>query len=139
MIQRRYGTKMVKAGLLALGVALGGCSTLDTRTPEEIVADRAQQHLDALMARDYEKAFGYTTPGYRAANTARMYSSAYAGAGFWLGAKVDQVVCTPAEAPVKCEVRAKVTYKAPRQKLDLERILNHRWLNVDGVWYRYEG
>ena len=40
-----------------LAVLLSACASLDPVSPEEMVAARAQQRLDALMVYDYDAAY----------------------------------------------------------------------------------
>ena len=66
---------------------LPACSILDTRTPEEIIAERAQARLDTLRARDFEASYQYTTPGYRSTENVGQYGTRYSGSSMWTGAQ----------------------------------------------------
>lgn len=106
---------------------------LSGKTPEELVARRAQERMDALLAQDIDKALSYTTPAFRERTTSGRYAGRYAGVVNWQEAKVDRVDC---EAE-RCNVRVLVTYQLPRPRITNTRPLDEVWIKVDGKWYIY--
>jgi hypothetical protein len=72
---------------VAAALALSGCGqdapTVDDRTPEEIVHERAQQRWDALLAGDIERAYGFITPAYRATSSLELYRARFGSAIQW--------------------------------------------------------
>jgi len=127
---------MTSIGLLASAfVLLAACAGtgLSGKTPEQVVEQRAQQRLDALMAQDITKVMTYTTPTYRMRVTPERYASRYAGVSSWTEARVGQVNCEED----RCDVKVMVTYQMSRPKMINTRPLDETWIKVDGSWYIY--
>ena len=122
---------------LSLSVALGGCSALGMRPAEEIVAQRAQERLDLLMNGGWKQAYEYATPSYRATAPLSMYSSRYGGAGMWIEARVDKVICEGDE-PTRCDVLTMIKYKPPSGGFVMPRVLEETWIFTQGDWYKFE-
>lgn len=116
---------------------LPACSTFDSRSPEEIVADRAQKRVDALMAGEYEVSYQYTTPSYRTTEGVGRYGTRWAGVGMWLSATVSKVECRGGERIDRCKVAIEVLYKAARYEPTVT-FLSEDWLLIDGDWYLYQ-
>jgi len=124
---------MWTAFLLSGLLLLGGCSS--PATPEEQVAKRAQEWADALLAKDLNTAYTYTSPSYRQSATPGIYHARIAGAGSWTGAEVTEVVC---EQPEVCEVTIKIEYTAGHMgAVTIGRPIDWRWLKSDGQWWLY--
>ncbi|MFT4519771.1 MAG: hypothetical protein ACI9JM_002168 [Halioglobus sp.] len=122
------------AGLLpVLAIALvSGCASLgDNMPPEEAVTVRAQAWADAVLARDLDAAWEFTTPNYRKNTSVQLYSGEVAGSRRWTAVKVGSVDC---EVDV-CEVRVMVDYTVKRLKMSNSRPLDYKWLLVDGRWW----
>jgi len=118
---------------VVLGVAILGlaaCATVP-KTPEEAVAVRAQAYLDALLAQDIDKAYQFTSPGYRELNSLARYRLRIAGIGAWTADEVGEISC---QEDV-CDVELMVTYRLVRQRMENTRPLNHRWIKSDGNWW----
>lgn len=128
----------IRAGLhLLLGLALAGCSSLpmqktDDRPAEEIVRERSQARLDALLAKDIETAWGYTTPSYRERTPQpRLYYALMGGSVNWTQARVEKVEC----AEDACDVITMISYKLKKPPIENTRPLEERWIKVDGEWW----
>ena len=132
---KQSGAFLQVSVLFALLLAFTGCSIIDPRPAEEIVASRAQQRVDALMAGDYEAAYAFTTPGYRTAESAARYGTRWSGVGMWRAAEVSKITCN--EAATKCMVALRVTFYA-RQFGEQTTSLREEWLLIDGNWYVYQ-
>ena len=120
-----------------LALTLAGCSGLpatkatDNRAPEEIVRERSQARLHALLAGDIAKAWTYTTPSYRERADYRHYAALVGGSGSWTQARVDTVTC----GEDACDVITEVTYRLVRPPVENTRPLDERWIKVDGEWW----
>ena len=114
-----------------------GCSVLTPKTPEEIVAHRAQKRIDLLMSGDYEASYEFATPGYRTTEGAGRYGTRWSGVGMWLSAVVTRVDCGGTVETDRCEATVKVNYKAARFE-PTETYLKEDWLLIDGNWYLYQ-
>ena len=128
----------IRAGLfLLLGLALAGCSSLpmqktDDRPAEEIVRERSQARLDALLAKDIETAWGYTTPSYRERTPQpKLYYALMGGSVNWTQARVEKVECTEDT----CDVTTMISYKLKKPPIENTRPLEERWIKVDGEWW----
>ncbi len=110
-----------------------GCSTQSSMSDEEIVRKRAQERLNALVAQDYEKAYSYASPGYRAGVSAGAHFPKFAGAGSWTKGIVKEVTC----AGDVCDVKTSISYTLLRLNLTNTRPMSQRWIKVDGKWWIY--
>ena len=90
------GRRGTMGSLKALGLTIGcvllaACAGVSApTTPEDIVAQRAQAHLDLLLAEDYARGLEYTTPAYRAGRGLNSYTRSFAGAATW---KIGRASC----------------------------------------------
>ncbi len=123
--------------VLFIFVGFSACSVLDGRTPEELVAYRAQQRLDTLMAGDYKASYEFTTPGYRSTEGPGQYGTRWAGVTMWLSAQVTNVTCAGGEQADRCKVAIEVSYKAARFEPTTTFLAEH-WLLIDNNWYLYQ-
>jgi len=121
--------------IFGMTFALAACS--EPRPPEEIVSERAQARWDALVARDYEKAWEYYSPGFRAENSADLFAAEISRRPVkWTAAEVLESQC----AVKRCEVTTEVTYTVPRapgQLADMggRRDLTETWIEIDADWW----
>ncbi|WP_157484945.1 hypothetical protein [Gilvimarinus polysaccharolyticus] len=125
---------MLKVGLSSLGILmLVGCASNLTKTPELAVSDRAQTRVDALMMGDYEKAYKFTTPGYRSSFPLNRYKSSYLGASGWTFAKVNNVQCDESV----CNVTIDIRYKSAYASGEIASQLTEKWISIDDKWWLY--
>ena len=125
------------AAMLGSALWLAGCAALQPKTPEEIVAQRVEQRWAALIARDFDKAWGYTQPSYRAAFKREDYAKRFGTAGQWRGVQVHGVTC---EAE-RCAVRIRLTTRLmlpPAAGRDVVGFLDETWVREDGQWWFYQ-
>lgn len=116
-------------------LALTSCATVATvASNEEQVTLRAQDWLDALRQRDFDRALEYTTPAFRSVTSKSGYSGRYAGAATWTDGKIDKVVCDGD----RCVVRFLVSYRLGRPRIENTRPLEKVWIQQEGQWYIYE-
>lgn len=127
-----------KARTIVLGMVIAscvtGCASLGLfQTPEERVEQRAQERLDALMARDMEKAFSFLSPAYRKTTTWQRFSGKYAGVANWREATIKSVECEVD----RCDVNISIRYQMIRPKVENTRTQKEVWIEVGGEWYFY--
>ncbi|MDO3385238.1 hypothetical protein QWI17_05225 [Gilvimarinus sp. SDUM040013] len=121
--------------LLFATLIVAGCAgQFKSSTPEETVGRLAQERLDALLAKDLEKAYEFTSPAYRSSVSLARYKPHVAGAAGWKSGKIDSVSCEEQ----LCDVRYIVTYRTAFIKTDLTTQINERWINIDGNWWLYQ-
>jgi len=118
--------------LIAL-VFFVGCATQTPKTDEEIVQQKAQQRLDALLATDFEKAYSYASPAYRNSVSLNRHKPKVLGAGMWTKGEIQSVTC---EIDY-CDVVSKIHYRSPQIRAELPTEIRNRWIKIDGKWWIY--
>lgn len=122
--------------LVALA-ALSGCAgngVLATKTDEQIVWERAQARLDALINKNLKEAYKYASPGLRAVESVNEYHARVAGAALWTKAKVQNVDCV-ADA---CQVNYWLSYRLLRFGMtEMSQGMQEKWIKVDNQWWIY--
>jgi len=121
-------------GMIAL---LAACS--DPRPPAEVVEERAQARWQAMVARDFQGAWEYYTPGFREQMTAVEFEGEMARRPVqWTDAEVFEVNCADDEP--RCEVRVRVDYQAQAAvpgvgMLKSKSGVTEIWLQIGGEWW----
>ena len=130
---------MIRMIALSLAAAsLSSCAMLDTRPPEEIVAERASNRATLLLEGDFEGSYAFTTPGYQTLETVGQYRRRWRGAAMWTGVEVASVTCDVSSEPSqRCEVVMAITFDAPRMP-EVTTHMTESWLKVKNVWYFYQ-
>ena len=122
-------------GVLGIAVLLGACATTGGGSADAVT--RAQARWDAQIAGEYETAYGYFSPGYRAAFPLEAYRSQMrARTVRWTQATVQDQAC---EENV-CKVRVSLEYEvdlATRGAGTVTSVssLVESWIESDGTWY----
>lgn len=120
------------AMLLLLGLVISACS--DSRPPEQIVQERSQARLEALLDKDISKAWTYTTPSYQKLATPGQYLAQVQGVKRWTNGAIESVSC---EGDV-CNVVTMITYKHEALGYENTRPIEDKWIKVDGQWWLYQ-
>src|SRR5690625_1360812 len=129
------------AGLLAAAALVAACGPSaeeDARSPEEIVAERAQAWWQARLDKDFCAAWEMATPGFREATSREIFIDGKSiGNIRHLDAEVMHVEC---EEQV-CEATVDVFYQpvgAPGAlaKMKTKTTNKEKWLKIDGQWWR---
>lgn len=118
---------------LGLGVAwmLASCAS-GPASPEAIVRDRAQARLDAIIAGQWEKAYGYLSPASRAVVSLEAWRSGLPRATVWRRAQVHAVACEVLD-------RCKTTVVIHHQPLVMGGRMGTIDSAVDEIWVLDEG
>lgn len=122
---------LAASGALAL---LAGCAALSPKTPEQIVAERAEARWNALIKRDYAAGHAYYQPAFRATFKPEEVIDADGGPPRAYGVRVHHVSCQPE----RCRVRMVFQVKAPisrRESWDIETVRDETWVRQDGQWW----
>ena len=134
---------LLAAGLLA-GCAAPGAGSSSAAAPaasttkvENAVSVRAQQRWDWLMAGKFDDAYTYTTPAYRALNTAQDYRNRFSSGAKWVDPKVDSVTC---EGDERCRVKIVLGIQVPARGFTkpTRSVIFETWLPEDGQWWFYQ-
>ena len=97
--------------------------------PQKMVAQRAAARWEALMQKDFAKAYSYLSPGTRDVMSLDLYRAKIRG-GIWKKANVDTVSCEQDQ----CKVLMAIEYSY-RDIKSLETRLDENWLRQDGEWW----
>lgn len=113
--------------------ALFGCATSMNANlaPDEIVAKRAQGWADALLNKDLQGAYEYTSPNYRSYASVGRYNARVAGTVVWDKAEVYKVQCDSE----LCDVWIMVEYTSQRTGVEVRRPREYQWVQVKGQWW----
>ena len=128
-----------RAALLGLAVAALAACAGGTRQPPKPAVERAAERWQHLLAAEYETAWEYLSPGYRAKIPANRYAAQTAARPVkWTSAEVQGEECDASGEA--CDVRVKLGFRV-RSRLpgvgwvDATDIVVERWLLLDGAWY----
>jgi hypothetical protein len=119
------------------GKPAGAGSQSAPASAEDTLKQRVSERWVALTKRDFQQAYQYESPAYRAVYTLDDYRGGFGGQVAWKRAEVTQVAIHGERA----EVMVKVDYKAalPMQGAEVVDGLTHlqeNWINEGGTWYR---
>ena len=124
---------------VCLAAIVSGCAIFDSRPPEEIVAERAQERVELLRAGEYDAAYAYATPGYRSTETVARYGTRWSGVKMWLSADVTNTRCEYDDEGFtdSCKAFLEVTYIAAGHG-EQTTLLEEPWILIDSRWYLYQ-
>jgi len=105
----------------------------EQRSSEDIVRERAQGWVDALLQKDLEGAYAFTSPVYRQSSRPGVYHARVSGAASWTGAEVNRVTCEQDT----CTVRVLISYAVAHMKVSNTRPMDYTWVQHEGEWWLY--
>jgi len=120
---------------LLLAMLASACAT--TQPAKTDIKQRAQARWDALLAGDYDTAYGFYTPGYRSSHTRADFEIAMRVRRIeWSSAEVQESSC---EADV-CTVVTRVGYQVKRAVPGVpvwnsKKNLLEKWIRTEGEWW----
>jgi hypothetical protein len=116
-------------------LALGACAT-SPATPELAVRERASELWQARVAGNFDKAYGYMPPSYRAITSVERYKAGFGGAVKTTGAEVISVTC---ETQDKCVTQMKVEARAVllRGSAPIVTHFDETWVREGGTWWLF--
>lgn len=118
-------------------IASGAPQATPASTPEAALRARVAAYYAALMADQYEAAYGFFPPGYRETWSAQAYYQIHPPVGKYLSVDPLSVKCA---SETVCDVVVSVRFRfAERQEvlggIEVPMDVSSRWLNVAGEWY----
>ena len=138
MRARRFTRPLAALATATLAASLlAGCAAFGAATPEHAVQERSAERWKALIAGDFNKAYGYMAPSYRAVTSLERYSSSIGGVATWVGAEVIRVEC----ATEKCTARVNIEAKPAATmhfKANITTGVDETWLLEDGQWWLFQ-
>lgn len=133
----RRWLRLAALGLVAAFAA--GCASIGAgyHAAEEIVLERAQARWNALVERDWNAAYPYTTPAYRAIVPLKRYGNQFTGPLQWESAKVHSATCEEARCTVRVEISFRMLLPGHTDRLS-STFVDEVWVLEEGSWYKYE-
>ena len=113
----------------ALALVLVGCAAPAGKSDEAVIAERALQRWNAVIAGNYDKAYEYISPAGRSIVTPEGFTKSMKP-GFHKSATVQAVKCS---APEVCEVQLEIEYEFQGKRTKTP--LPERWVKQDGTWW----
>ena len=109
--------------------------------PEQALEERVAARWQHMIDRDFESAWDLYPPGFRRTTPQDDFARDLSRRDFrWLDASVMDWECSEN----RCDVQVEVTYQVtsgPRgiSGMQMSRIINETWVNVDGRWWYGDG
>lgn len=123
---------------LSAVLALTACASLSSKPPPEQVRQRATERWQALVGGEFNRAYTYTTPGFRAVVSPDSYRNRFGGAVIWLGSEVIDVNCPDTD---RCVTHVRIDFKpAMGRKFDtkMSTHVDETWLLQEGQWWFFQ-
>jgi hypothetical protein len=130
--------KHLSAAFFAVLLAACGTTGSVMEKPEQYLAKRAEARWNSMIAGDWEKAYGYFTPGYREVNEYEAFRLGMVNRQVnWSAARGKAVEC---ESEEKCLVKIDIDYSLVGGMRGVPEVAATRnqtetWLNLGGEWY----
>lgn len=114
---------------------LGACATQPPGG--SVVEQRAQQRWDALLASDYDTAYGFYSPGYRSSTSRVDFEISLRTRRIaWIAADVQESECSGDSCTVVSKVRYRAASPVPGvPKWENDRRMEERWVRTNGQWW----
>jgi hypothetical protein len=130
----------VKFGLglfLPMAVLLVACDTDSQRqaVPEERVQARAEARWQALLAGEYEQAYGFLAPGFRSRVTLDSYRGRFKGKTQWLEAQFKGVDCDQDVCEAKFAAKYRFLGVPPFPPVEGETEEAEKWVFTQDDWW----
>jgi len=125
-----------KVALALTALVLAGCATT-AATPELAVRERANALWTAKLAGDYDTAYTFMPPSYRAVTSLDRYKKGFGAAVKLIAAQVERVKC---EEPDKCVATTKIEARAVLQRASTPPIVtgyDEVWVRENGQWWLF--
>jgi len=133
--------RWLRIACLALVVAFAaGCASIGAGSgsaAEAIVLERAQARWNALVERDWNTAYPYITPAYRAIVPLKRYGNQFTGPLQWESAKAHSATCEGARCTVRVEISFRTLLPGHTDRLS-STFVDEVWVLEEGTWYKYE-
>jgi hypothetical protein len=123
--------------VLSACLALAACASVSTVSPQDQVRQRAKEHWQALVAGEFNRAYTYIIPSYRAVVSADRYRGHFGTAVSWLGNEVLDVNCPETD---RCVARSRIDFRptlSRRMNLKFDTYVDETWLFQDGQWWLF--
>jgi hypothetical protein len=117
-------------------LALAGCAGKVGLSQQEQVTARADAYWAAMIAADYEKAYGFLSPGFRIRLPADVYGKRFAGKTSIHEARVSKVECETEVCELVVDTKQTI-HAMPPFNFDLEQDGNwkQKWIYTNENWW----
>lgn len=130
---RNVRRAFVVTGLATLAV-LSGCASTPGASPEQIVAQRAQERWDHLLKLEFSKAYTYLSPAERAVTSEENYVQRFGRGATWVSAKAGAASCETAErCTVKVNLETQVVARGFKDPIKTNP--TEIWVLENGQWW----
>lgn len=126
--------RLTLGAMVAATLALGACASLGNSNPEAQVTQRANERWKHMVAREFDKAYAYSTPAFRDVVTPESYRGRFGPAVKWVGAEVVRVNCPE---PAKCVAVVRLDFSPLLGRASGQTYNTHfdeTWLLENGQW-----
>lgn len=123
------------AALLFFFVGCASFGSAEKKT-DNYISNRALQRWNTLIAKDFKKAYGYQSPGYRKAKSLDFYSRQFGSWVKWTGVKVKTVNRISDEiAEVDIELEFEFFQKWSESLEKRTSNFSEKWIYAEGDWW----
>lgn len=102
---------------------------------EQTVMKRAQERWDALLARDFDRAWTYLTPAEREKVSLQDYKNRFGAAGAWKGARVRNAKCVTGRCAAFVNLTIAVSAPGFASMPPEVSGFDEEWVLEDGQWW----
>ena len=100
------------------------------------VESRAKARWAALIKRDFQAAYAYTTPGFREVTPERVYATSFGNGVVWKSIELDKTECESE----RCKIHLTLNYSIQSvaglpHPVDLKDVLVETWIKREGEWW----
>ena len=133
--EKRCGLKISALWPLLVLAVLPACAVVKS-SPEELVTANAEAYWQAMIDEDYEKAYGFLSPGFRLKVDKFVYRNRFAGKTSYKTAVVESLACQDE----RCQATVNLGYTihgVPPYGFELERTEQRKqlWVYSEGGWW----
>lgn len=137
LMDPRRRTLLAASTGLAAALISGCASTGGGAAAEKVVLERAQARWDALVERDWNTAYSYLVPAYRAVVPLKRYGNQFSGPLQWESAKATSASCEDKRCAVKVEITYRTLLPGHMDRVS-STFLDEVWVLEAGQWYKFE-
>lgn len=120
----------------AMTLTLAGCAGSQVKSDKRTVMELADKRMTALLALDFETAYTYMSPGYRAKKSLDRFKVEFSGSANVVGFEVLDAECEENSCVVSVSRDVKINVYIPgmdRSK-PINSVVQQVWVKTDGQW-----
>lgn len=126
-----------RAAVACTVMLLTACASTGPATDTDIVRQRAEARWKAVVSNDWQAAYGYLAPSFRALMTAERYRASIGNVVQYLGATVSSAECEPERCRVVVDVENRpLVVRTMRGSMTSQ--LEETWIKENGQWWLFQ-